>query len=185
MRRSSLASPGASSVQCRAPHQQLSRLPIKGARTDSLAKDHLHAKDSRLGQTAPMGITFSLPGRTPFAPDLSPVLITDVPLGLCIAVLPNLRSLLRWNAGPRFSLANRIIAVAAVIRAIGCDLRDFVLDLFQQVGKYLRVLARVIRNHHRHKLTAGARQLRGGVYATCGGGSIHVDGLSIRLRHRP
>jgi hypothetical protein len=57
-------------VQRRTSHQQLRRLSIERARTDSLAKDHLHAKDLRLGQRSAMIVDVPLPLSTPFAGDL-------------------------------------------------------------------------------------------------------------------
>src|SRR5215213_9222293 len=104
-------------VQCRTPHQQLSGLPVKAARTDPFAKDRLHSKDLRLSQRAAMVATLALPLRAPLAPDGPQVLITDVPLGFRVAVLPDTCPLLRRDAGPRFSLSDRVIAVAAIIRA--------------------------------------------------------------------
>src|SRR5215212_4635986 len=115
-------------VQRRAPHQQLRRLPIERARTDSLAEDHLHAKDSRLGQRAPVVVTISLPSCAPRAADGSQVLIADMALTLRVAVAPDARPLLRRDGRPRPQLADRVIAVAAVIRAVGRDLANLILD---------------------------------------------------------
>src|SRR5215218_11258037 len=80
-------------VQRRAPHQQLRRLPGERARTDSLAEDHLHAKDSRLSQRAPVVATISFPLRAPRAADGSQILVTAVAFGFRVAVLPDARSL--------------------------------------------------------------------------------------------
>src|SRR5438067_13589258 len=76
-------------VQRRTPHQHLRRLPVKAAGADPLAKDHLHAKDSRLGQGAPVVAAISLPWRAPCATDGSQVLIADVALTFRVAVLPD------------------------------------------------------------------------------------------------
>ena len=142
-------------VQRRAPHQQLRRLPGERARTDSLAKDHLHAKDSRLGQRAPVVAALPLPRRPPLSPDRAQVLIADVPLRTRVAVLPDTRPLLRRDGRARPQLADRVIAVAAVIGPVGRDLPQLTLDLRKQVRQQSRVLERVGRDHGRHELMGG------------------------------
>src|SRR5256714_6554151 len=127
-------------VQRRAPHQQLRRLSVEAAGADPLAKDHLHAKDSRLSQRALVVATLSLPLRAPCATDGSQVLIADVALTSRVAVLPDTCSLLRRNRGARLPLPDRVITVAAVIGSVGGDLANLALDLLKQVLKQLRVL---------------------------------------------
>src|SRR5215217_986968 len=139
-------------VQRRTPDQQLRRLSLKLARAHSLAEDHLHSKDLRLSQRTAMIARRALPLSTPLAPNLSQVLITDMPFSFRVAVLPNLRPLLWRNSSSRLSLSNRVITVATVIRAIGTHLLDLVCDLRKQVLKQLRVLEVVGRDHDRDKL---------------------------------
>lgn len=139
-------------VQRRAPHQQLRRLPVKAPRPDSLAKDHLHPEDCRLGQRAPMVVTFALPLRPPRAADAAQVLIAEVAFGFRVAVLPDARPLLRRDRRPRFPPSNRVVTVAAIIRPIGGDLLDLVLDLLKQVWQDLRVFETIGRDHSGHDL---------------------------------
>src|SRR5215210_7978722 len=91
-------------IQCRTPDKHLRRLSLKLARPHSLAKDHLHSKDLRLSQRTSMIATFPLPLSPPLAPNLSQVLIADMPFSFRVAVLPNLRPLLWRDSGSRFSL---------------------------------------------------------------------------------
>ena len=142
-------------VQRGAPHQHLRRLPVKAAGTDSLAKDHLYAEDSRLSQRASMIVTVSLPLRAPRAADGAQVLIADVALTLRVAMLPDARSLLRRDRGARFPLSDRVITVAAVVGPVGGDLLDLVCNLRQQVRQQLRVLERVGRDRRGHQLPGG------------------------------
>src|SRR5438270_1438520 len=102
-------------VQRRAPHQQLRRLSVEAAGTDALAKDHLHAKDSRLGQRAPVVATLLLPPSTPRAADGAQVLVADVALAARVAVPPDARPLLRRDRRPRLPRSDRVITAAAVI----------------------------------------------------------------------
>src|SRR5947209_12687749 len=142
-------------VQRCASDQQLRSLSRKAARTNSLAKDHLHAKDLDLGQRPSMVFTLPLPSGTSDSPDPTQVFITDMMFSFYVAVLPNLRSLLRRDRRSRLSLPNRVIAVTTVIRTIGGNLCNLVLDLLQQVRQQLRVLERVGRDDDRHELTGG------------------------------
>src|SRR5215204_6112637 len=96
-------------VQRRTPHQQLRRLSCKAARPDSLAEDHLDAKDSRLSQRAPVVVTVSLPLRTPRAADRAQVLIAEVTLTFRVAVVPDARPLLRRDRRSRFPRSNGVI----------------------------------------------------------------------------
>lgn len=139
-------------IQRRASDKHLCCLPLKAARSDSLAKDHLHSKDLRLGQRAAMIATVSLPLPSSLATDRTQVFITDVAFSFRIAVLPDARPLLRWDSRSCCSLSNGVIAVAAIIGPVSRDLRDFVLDLLQQVRQQLRVLETIGRDHDGHKL---------------------------------
>src|SRR5215213_7897055 len=142
------------SVERRTPDKQLRRLSLKLARSHSLAKDHLHAKDLRLGQRTPMIARLALPLSPPLAPNLSQVLITDVPLSFGVAVLPNTCSLLWRDSGSRFSLSNRVITVTTVIGSIGTHLANLVFDLCEQVFKQLRVFEVIGCHHDCDKLSA-------------------------------
>jgi len=142
-------------VQRRASDKQLRGLPFKATRTDPFAKDCFHSKDLRLGQRAAMVARLALPLSPSFAPDGSQVLITDVPLSFRVAMLPDARPLLWRDGRSRFSLSDRVIAVAAIIRAIGRDLAQLILNLFQQVRKYLRVFETIGRDDYGHKLKGG------------------------------
>lgn len=142
-------------VQCRASDQQLRRLSVKAARTDSLTKDYLHSKDLCLSQRAAMITTLALLLSPSFASDRTQVLIADVPFGFAVAVLPNARALLRRNSGLRASRPQGVITVAAVIRSVSTHLANLVLDLLKQVGKDLRVLEVVGCDYDRDKLVRG------------------------------
>lgn len=127
-------------VQRRTPDKQLRRLSVKAARTDSLAEDRLYSKDLRLGQRAPMIAALALPLSAPLATDGTQVLIPDMAFCFRVGVLPNLRSLLRWNRSPRSSVSQGVITVAAIVGSISTHLANLVFDLREQVGKDLRVL---------------------------------------------
>src|SRR5947209_8236627 len=142
-------------VQRLASHQQLRGLSFKAARTDALTKDHLHAKDSRLGQRAPMVVALALPPSAPRAADGSQVFITEMAFGFRITVLPEARPFARRDGRLRLSLANRFITVTTVVSPVRRDLLDLALDLIEQVLKQLRVLERVGRHHRGHYLARG------------------------------
>ena len=142
-------------VQRRTPHQQLRRLSVKAARTDSLTEDHFHSKDLRLGQRTPMVLALSLPLSAPFVPDLSQVLIADVALGFPLPVLPDACPFARRDRRSRSSCPECVITVATVIGPVGTDLLDLLCALLQQVGEELRVLEVIGRDHHCHKLMCG------------------------------
>src|SRR5438270_7556735 len=142
-------------VQRLASHQQLRGLSFKAARADALTKDHLHAKDSRLGQRAPMVVALALPLRAPRAADGPQVLITEMAFGFRVTVLPDARPFARRDRRPRLSPANRFITVTTVVGPVGADLLDPALDLIEQVLKQLRVLEPVGRHHRGHYLARG------------------------------
>jgi hypothetical protein len=142
-------------VQRRASDQQLRRLSVKAARTDSLAEDRLYSKDLRLSQRTAMVATLALPLSPSFAPNLSQVFIAAVPFCFGVAVLPNLRSLLRRDGCAGFSLADSVITVAAIVGSIGAHLANLVLDLLKQVGKYLRIFEVIGCHDNGDKLMRG------------------------------
>src|ERR671938_1280442 len=109
-------------VQRRAPDKHLRRLPLEAARPDSLAEDHLHAKDRRLCQRAPVVVTVALPLRAPLPADRAQVLVADVALTTRIAVLPDARPSPRRERGARFPRTDRVITVAAVVGPVRRDL---------------------------------------------------------------
>lgn len=96
-----------------------------------------------------------LPLSSSFAPDGSQVLVTDVPLTLRVAMLPNTCPLLWRDGSSRFSLSDGVIAVAAILRAVRRDLAQLSLNLLQQVRKYLRVFETIGRDDDGHKLKGG------------------------------
>src|SRR5215210_1969838 len=127
-------------VQRRTPDKQLRRLSVKAARTNPFAEDHFHSKDLRLSQRAPMIACLALPLSPSFASDGTQVLIADMAFGFRVAVLPNLRSLLRRNRNPRSSVSQGVITVAAIVSSISTHLANLALNLREQAGKDLRVL---------------------------------------------
>ena len=140
-------------VQCRASHQQLRRLPGKRARTDSLAEDRFHAKDRRFSQRPPMVAALALPLATSEATTRAQVLITGVPVGFRVAVLPDACSLARRDGRACPPLTQGVITVARVVGSISRDLTHLALNLREQVGQQLRVLERVGRHRRRHDLS--------------------------------
>jgi hypothetical protein len=139
-------------VQRRASDKQLRGLSVKAARTNPLAEDHLYSKDLCLGQRAAMIARLSLPLSAPFAPDYSQVLIADVSLSFRVAVLPDARPLLWWNRRSCLSATDRVITISAIIRSIGRDLVNLILNLLKQVGQQLRVLKIIGRDDYGHEL---------------------------------
>lgn len=135
-------------VQGRTPHQHLRRLPSELPRADAVTEDCLHSKHLRLGQTPSVVAAFSLPRLAPDLPDPSQIRITNQPLLLAIAVLPNPGISARRNRRLRLALADRFIAVAPVIGAIAADLFKFLFDLVKQVCQYLAI-GNIIRRHDR------------------------------------
>ncbi len=78
-------------VECRATYQQLRRLPVEAARTDSLAENRLDAKDLCLRQAALVVVALALPRGTPCSSNRAQILIAAVSLTARVAVLPNAR----------------------------------------------------------------------------------------------
>src|SRR5881398_343020 len=101
-------------VQGRAPHQQLSGLALKAARTGPLPEDHLEAEDRHLRQAPPVIIIIALPLRTPVGADAAQVLVAVVPLASRVAVAPDARTLLRRDHGPRTLQADRVVTLPVV-----------------------------------------------------------------------
>src|SRR5918912_274385 len=142
-------------VQRRASNEHLRRLPVKAARADSLAEDHLHAEDRRLSQGAPVVAALALPLCAPLPADGSQVLVAGVALTLRVAVVPDARPISRRDGCSRFPLSYRVITVAAVVGSVRRDPLDLTLDLLKQVGKYLRVFEATGRDGGRHQLMRG------------------------------
>src|SRR4051812_38186401 len=84
-------------IQRRASDQQLSGLSFEGACADPFAKDRLDSKNLRLCQRPPMIARLTFPLSPTLLSDLSQVLITKMSFRFRVAMLPNLRSLLRRN----------------------------------------------------------------------------------------
>src|SRR5437763_9347619 len=86
-------------VQGGAPHQQLTGLSVEAARARPLPEDHLEAEDRHLRQKAPVVVILALPLRPPVSANVTQVFITVVPLAQRVAVVPDARTLLRWDDG--------------------------------------------------------------------------------------
>src|SRR5215475_4021835 len=117
------------SIQGRAAHQHLRRLPGESVRRHSITKNCLQAKHRRLGQAASMISTLAFPGSPPHLPNPPKVLIPCPALGFGVPMLPNLGIALRRNRGLRMAGTDGLIAVAPVIAPIARHLPNRVLHL--------------------------------------------------------
>ncbi len=122
-------------VQDRTAHQHLRRLSVEAACPDSLTEDHLQPEHHRLGQRASMIMALSLPLGASMTANAAHVLVARVPLLLAIAMLPDACAFLRRDDGTCAALSNRVITLAVIVTAIARHLREFRLDLRQQVSE--------------------------------------------------
>ncbi len=111
-------------VQCRAAYQQLRRLPVKRARTDSLAKDCLDPKDLRLSQASLVVVALTLPRGTPFLSDGAQVLIAQVTLNFRVAVLPDARSAARRDRRACAARTQCVVTVPTIVGSVSRHLLD-------------------------------------------------------------
>lgn len=167
-----------------AAHQQLRRLPVKRARTDSLAEDTLNAKDLRLRQTPLVVATLAFPPGTPLTSDLAQVLVAQVARARSVAVLPDACSLAWRDRGAGTSRGECRLTVSTIICSVSRDLAKRLAGLRQQVGQELRVFERVGRDRDRDELHRRRVHVEVESRATFGGARLRAVLLSIRLRHR-
>ena len=93
---------------------------IKGTGPELTAKDRLQAKHGGFGNRAVMVARVALPSLASMLANVAQILISRVRRSFAIAMLPDFGPFVRWNDGVRSFAFNFVIAMAMVIRTIGC-----------------------------------------------------------------
>src|SRR5512144_179010 len=126
------------SIQSRTANVGLSDLGVKAARLELSAEPGLESEPSRLGQTALMIATLLFPLRQANLADALQNRRTRMHGAVRIR-LPGLGILPRRNGRSCLSLRDRLMAVAAVIAAVGRDLVNRFGDLSQQLRQHFAI----------------------------------------------
>src|SRR5829696_8893750 len=146
-------------VQSRASDQHLRGLSFKPSRTHSFSEDHLHAKHRRLCKAPSVIAHFLFPLLSPHCTNPPQVLIADQALCFAVAVLPDVRPLLRRDRRSSFACPYRFIAVALVVCLVARYLIDLLVDLFKQIRQHLPV-SEVVGGDDRRHAQLGKHTLR-------------------------
>src|SRR5690349_9086387 len=102
-------------VQRRTSDQRLRRLPFKPSCAHALSAQYLHAEHGCLGEAPPVIAHFLLPLLSSVRANPAQVLVANMSLLFAVAMLPDVRPLLRGDGCPRSACPYRLIAVALVV----------------------------------------------------------------------